>query len=170
MTLSLVLIFLIPLFVIPVVLLPQNKLKFYTICAAAGTTLAFVLNLLDIVIPQGEISYNIGKFFYPMFAFLVNRNNLSWEEMYHLSFFFTLLFFYGIVYLDTYLVQKKNHIGKNPDIRKPSSIINNILDIVVFMICTYGILFLFLVEIREILPLGDGIFGWLFNLIYPLEA
>ncbi|MCR4699182.1 MAG: hypothetical protein K5762_07450 [Bacilli bacterium] len=150
--------------------MPQNKMRFYTICAAAGTTQAFVLFLLDGVIPAWNLSQNIGKIFFPMFSFIVNRNNLALEEMYHLSFFFTILFFYGIFYVATYLLMKKFHIGTNPNIRKPSSIIQNILDIFIFLFCTYGMLSLFLIEIREILPLGDGILGWLFNIIYEIKA
>ena len=170
MTLSLVLIVLIPLFVIPVVMLPQNKLKFFTFCALAGTALIFVLEFSNFLFSSLQIRVNIGKAFYPMFAFFAYRPYLSLEECYDLSFLFTMLFFYGICYFATFLILKRIHIGSNPNIRKPSSIISTIFDTVIFLVCTYGVLAIFLIDIRIILPLGDGFLGWLFQLIHPLKA
>ena len=120
------------------------------------------------VLPRNE--HNIGKAFYPMFAFFAYRPYLSLEECYDLSFLFTMLFFYGICYFATFLILKRIHIGSNPNIRKPSSIISTIFDTVIFLVCTYGVLAIFLIDIRIILPLGDGFLGWLFQLIHPLKA
>ncbi len=170
MTLSLLLIILIPLFLIPVFMLPSNKLTLYTFCATIGTGPALVLSLLDIFIPAIKLGEVIGSFFLPMWSFLSAKPTLNTQEIYHLSFFLTMGFMYLILYLISFFVINSFYIGVNPDIRKVSTIFQQIFSVVLFFTFTYGTLFIFLVETREILPLRDGFLGWLFQLIYQIKA
>lgn len=170
MTLSLMLIFIVPLILIPIFFLPRNKLTFYTICASIGSGPALVLSLLDLFIPTIEIGQDIGRFFFPMWSFIIDRSTFKENEMFHLSFFFTMLFFYFLLYIISFLFLKRLFIGTNPDIIKVSTIFEKIVSILLFFIFTYGTLFMFFVEIRQVLPLRDGFLGWLFQLIYRIEA
>lgn len=170
MSLSLILILLLPLFVIPAFFLPQNRLRFYTICSLIATGIVVTINLLNLFLSSLNIEGNMGKFFYPMFSFLLNRNTLANASIYHLSFWLTNLLIYFLSYLLTYLIIKFHFIGKNPDIHKVVTKFTKAINILLFLVSTYVVLGVFLIEIREILPVQEGNLSWLFALIYPLEA
>lgn len=170
MSLSLLLLILIPLFLIPAIFLPQNRLKYYSACSLVAFGVIFFICLFDVLISQIDIEDDIGKAFYGMFKPLIERSQLSQKEIDHLSFWLTLLFFYGLLYLLSYLGMKFFFIGSNPSIKKPSRRIAKVTLSLLFFLSTYMALAIFLVEAREILPFRDGFLSFLFTWIHPIQA
>lgn len=170
MTLSWLIIFLIPLFLIPAVFLPQNRLKYYSICSLVAFGIVFFICLFNITISQVSIEKDIGKAFYGMFSPIVSRDYLTMEEIYHLSFWLTLIFFYGIIYFLCYMILKFFFIGNNPSIKKPSKRVAQVALSILFFASTYLTFAVFLIEIREIIPFRDGFLSFLFTWIHPIQA
>lgn len=163
------LLILIPLFFIPAFVLPKNKIKFYSTCfsiAGISLILFFLLSFLF----GWDMENRIGSVFLGWLPSLFERSDLNEEEIKHLYFCFFCLAMFFVIYLIPYILFKIFFIGKNPDINKPSRKMESIIDIVFFLISTYGMLFLFLVEIREIIPLREGFLSFLFDWIYHIGA
>lgn len=170
MSLTVLLILLIPIFLIPAFMLPKNKTRFYGLGFALSVMVVFAINLINIFLPAFEISDNIGHFFLPMFAFIVNREYLTTAEINHLSFWFFCLLLFTFIYIIYYLIAKKHHIGTNPDVHKIITKLNSVFYVIIFFALTYGVVFIFLIEIREIIPLQDGFLGFIFDWFYKIEA
>ena len=169
MTLSALLLIILPLFLIPALLLPSNRIRLFSYCGLLGFTVVLVFLLLSLRMPL--LINNIGQVFYPMWSpILGGYTTLLASEQYHLSFFLTMFFFYIVSYLICYIFMKVFYKGSNPNINKPIKAIFNILLVVIFVCVTYGSLSYFLIQIREILPFRDGFLSGFFDLIYPLEA
>lgn len=163
------LLILIPLFFIPAFVLPKNKIKFYSICfSIAGCSLFFFL-LLSFLF-RWDMENRIGSFLIGWLPFLFERSDLKDAEIIHLYFCFFCLAMFFVIYLIPYILFKIFFIGKNPDINKPSRKLESIIEIIFFLFSTYGLLFLFLVEIREIIPLREGFLTFLFDWIYHIGA
>lgn len=170
MSLSLFLILLLPLFLVPAFLLPQNKLRFFTLASSTGVLLILVLTLTDVFFPDTHLMYSFGAFFYPMFAPFLNRPELNQEEIYHLSAFFAFAFLYGVCYLLTYIPLKIFYIGSNPYLKAPLNKVRRAVEIILYLGMSYALLFFFFVEVREILPFQDGFMKDFFQAVYPIEA
>lgn len=170
MSLSIVLIFLSSLFLIPTFFLNRNKLTLFTFCAFPPALLFLGLFFLNRFFPSLGIEQGMGKAFWGFFSLFTKRDSLTIEEQIHVSFYLSLLFFYFVLYLLGYIIQKIFFIGKNPDIHKAYLRSLTILLRVVFFLSSYGVLFLTAIEIRQILPLTDGFLGLLFDFIYPIGA
>lgn len=170
MTLTGVLAFLIPLFILPGILLPLNRLRVFSI----GTVSAFIpvsfIYLLNHWMGQNFIEQGIGNAFYPVFRFLFQNPEISSAEKSHLSFTFFLLFLYLFLYLILLIFTKHYYVGSNPSFHKNLGKIYKIPLSIVFFLTSYTIVFLFLINIRLILPIQDGLFQDFFSWIYPLEA
>jgi hypothetical protein len=171
MTLSWVLLFLIPLFLIPAFLLPQNRIRFFSFCALIPFLTLFLLFIANFLWEEIGLEQQIGKTFFPLFSgFLSGFETLSLQERYHLSAYLFYEFLYLLLYLIVYVFLKIYYIGSNPNIHKPTKAIRHALDILIFLVVTYGVLGVFLIEIREIIPLPDGLFKGFFSWFYPIGA
>lgn len=169
MTLSALLLIILPLFLIPALLLPSNRIRVFSYCGLQGFIVVLVFLLLSLEMPL--LINDIGYTFYPMWSpILGGYTTLLSKEKYHLSFYLTMLFFYIISYLICYIFMKIFYKGSNPNINKPIKAIFNILLVVIFICVTYGSLAYLLIEIREILPFREGFLSGFFDFIYPLEA
>jgi hypothetical protein len=170
MTISLCLLLLFPLFLIPALLLPSNRMRVYTIAAATGFGL-IALEIFLSVVSGGQLEQILGKVFMPLYGVFLNAiPTLSVLEKQHLSFFFLAFASYFVAYFAAYLIQKQVAIGTNPNIQKPATKISHVLSIIAFLVFTYGGLCLYIIETRELLPLRDGLLAPFFQVIYPIEA
>lgn len=167
MTLSFLLIVLIPLFLIPTFLLSRNKIRFYNIGFGMASICVFALQLWDYFVGVG-LTHGLASVVRPLFSFFIDRSYLDNEEVNHLLACFAYLGIYFIVYGITYVILKIFFIGKNPDIQKKSTRFQSIFNNILYFAFTYGMLFLFLVQIRQILPLKDGFLSFVFQLIYSI--
>lgn len=125
---------------------------------------------ITLIFGTPELETAIGSAFAPVFPFFVNNLELSSYEINHVITFFVILIAYFVIYMITYLIVRKFFVGSNPNIHRPTKVIRKILDIGVFMLTIYGPLFIFLVNIRGVLILPDGIFGAFFQLFYHIGA
>lgn len=171
MTISFLILIFTPIFLLPAFLLSHNRLRTYLFSIISATTVLIFIFLLDTFIPKIDLNYNIGKTFYPLWKFLLaNNKELTDLERYHVSTSFTYLLIYFLTYILTFIPIKLIFIGTNPNIHKPIKTIQRISDIVLFIIGTYFVFALFIVEIRIILPFNDGFLSSIFSLIYKVEA
>ncbi|MCI1735465.1 MAG: hypothetical protein LKM30_07010 [Bacilli bacterium] len=171
MTLTLFLFLLIPIFVLPAIFLPLNRVRMFLYGTVSAFVVVGIFYLLNLWLTPLSVSTQLGRAFRPLSAFLVDgHSELSLTEKYHLSFTFFLMLLYFLVYLIVYLLCKLFFIGSNPSFHKPVKAIRKVIDSSLFLVSTYLALALFFINIREILPFGDGFLSWLFALIYPLEA
>lgn len=169
MTLSILIIAIFPLFLIPTIILPTNKLKIYTYCSMIASSFFLLTFILNLLIPSLNIETIIGKTFLPLFSF-IDKQYLKIEEVYHISFYLTCIFFYLLFYIISILSIKKFYIGKNPSMVKPLSRVEHILYILLFLIFTYVLLSFSLIQIRIIIPLKDGFLENFFSIFYIIEA
>ncbi len=171
MTLSILLLLVIPLFLIPALFLSKNRLELYLFCAFPAIVLVLLLSLIDISFPKYEINEKIGTAFLPMWRWIFDGfKELNESERVHLSVSFTYLFFYFVCYFLFYIPMKFFYIGSNPNIHKPIKTVTRIFSVLLFFLSTYGMAFAFLASIRQILPFPDGFLSFLFNLIYRIEV
>lgn len=171
MTLSVLLLVLLLLFLIPCFLLSKNRLQFYLLCTLPAFLVPLLLFLLDLSFPSYEISERIGEAFLGMWHWLFKGyRELNHREVLHLSASFTYLFLYFVSLLICYLPSRILYIGSNPDIHRPIKTITTIITIIFFLVTTYGIAAIFLINIREILPFRDGSLSFFFDWIYHIEA
>ena len=171
MSLSILLLILIPVFLIPAVLLSKNRLQFYLLCAFPSAILILLLFFIDLSLPFLSLNEKIGEAFLPMWHWLYEGySELNNKEIIHLSCSFTYLFFYLICYILFYIPLKFVFIGSNPNIHKPIKTVTRIIYIIFFMLSTYGVAFVFLAQIRQILPFPDGFLSFFFNLLYQIEV
>lgn len=171
MTLSLLLIILIPLFIFPSILLPLNRLRIFLIGTISSFLIVGFIYLLNIWIGNNFLEQNIGKYFIFLSGyFYLSIIELSSSEIYHLSFNFFLIFLYFLIYILVFIPVKILYIGKNPSFHKQINHVSKIIYSLIFFITTYSICFFFLINIREIIPLNDGLFQNIFDFIYKIEA
>ena len=170
MTLSLLLILLFPLFLVPAIFLPHNRLFSYLIPAFVSTLVLLSLLMIELFAPGLSFFDRIGSFFEPMFSFLMNKRELMEEEILHLSCFYALGLIYGITYLIAFLLMKRFYIGSSPYVSSPIKKTGKVFEVILLNICTYLILFFFLIEIRRAIPLREGFLAPFFSWIYPIEA
>ncbi len=169
MTLSLLLIFIFVCSLFPSIFLPSNKIKTYILSAIAGFIIIFFLYFLCLNFPSLE--YSLGKFSHPMFAFLLDGYiELSLVERYHISACLFMLFIFFLSYIISYTFVKIFYIGSNPNIHKATNVISRTLLSVLFLSLSAFLLSVFLIEIRLIIPLQDGLFSKMFQFIYKIEA
>lgn len=170
MTLSIVLLIILPLFLIPSILLSLNRLRSLLFSLLPGTALLFLIILFDAMIPSLMLNERIGGFFSNVFLFIFKGyNELDSKEIIHLSATFGYFLIYLICFAICVIPVKIFYVGINPSIHKRIRLVQRLFDIILFLATTYGVLAIFLIEIREIIPLQDGFLSFLFNAIYRLE-
>lgn len=171
MSLSLLLIFIVPLFILPSILLPLNRLRMFLIGTISSFVVIAFIYMLNIWIGNNFLEQNIGKAFLFLSSFFyLSKVELSSVEIYHLSFSFFLIALYFLLYIIVFIPTKLLYIGKNPSFHKQINFFSKIVYSVLFFISTFSICFFFLINIREILPLNDGLFQNVFNFFYKIEA
>lgn len=171
MTLTLFLLLLLSVFLIPAILLPQNRIRFFSISSSSATLVLLALIFIGNFFGMERWEDAIGSFFYPMWSPLLKHvDEITLKEANHLSTWFTYLFFYFVVYLLIYFIMKQVFIGSNPNIHRPTKWFLRFLEVFLFLLTTYVPLSMFFISIRGIIPLRDGTLGQIFNLIYRLEA
>jgi len=65
---------------------------------------------------------------------------------------------------------KTFYIGTNPNVHRTIKAVSRVLFTIGFLALTFGPLSLFIIQTREIMPLGDGFLATLFNVIHRIEA
>jgi len=171
MTLSLGIIIILPLFIIPVVLLPINRIRFFL----GGTLIAFFLTaiiyLTDAFFPTAGLGDMIGSWAYPIFRFLIEGHiELNTPERYHISFCLFLFILYLTIYLIYFLFGKIFFVGNNPSFNRKTTKLRKAFDGFIFILTTYIGLIIILINIRMILPFSYGVLNPLFNWIYTIGA
>ena len=81
-----------------------------------------------------------------------------------------LLILYIFLYIVSYVITEIYFIGKNPHIKKATNYISRVALSASFILFTGVFLSIILVEIREIIPIRDGILSPIFSAIYRIEA
>lgn len=170
MDLTFALLLLLPLFLLPCILLPLNKVRVYFIGSLSAFIPVAFLYMINRWIDGIFIEQTIGKSFLPVFGFLFVREELSTTEINHLSFSFFLLVLYLATYFLVYLFTKRFYVGNNPTFHKQLNRIQKVILSIFFFITSYTVASVFLINIREILPFPDGLFANLFSWIYQIEA
>ena len=170
MTLTLALLVLLGLFLLSAILLPLNRVRVFSISSFSAFVPVGFIYLLNGWMEKNFIEQEIGKVFFPVFSFLFPTDELTLVEKRHLSFSFFLLFLYLILYIIVLLFTKRYYVGNNPSFHKRRNLLTKFLVSSVYFWSAFIVVFLFLVNIREILPFPDGWFQDFFSVIYPIEA
>lgn len=171
MNLSILLLLLIPLFLIPSILLPLNRLRVFLIASTCAFLLVSLLYLFNHWIKEDFIEQAIGEKFRWFSGFLYeNRAELSQVEKKHLSFSFFLLAMYLLVYFIIFIPVKLIYVGNNPSFHKQLKTVQKVIVSILFFLTTFGIAFFFLVNIRMILPFEDGFLKDFFDFLYRIEV
>ncbi len=171
MSLSLLVLILIPLFLVPAILFTTNRIRIYFYCSLFAVLFTGIIFIIISFLPEILSEEIFAQPFMNIFAPLMNHYpGLSVEEESHIITQFLYLIIYLLVYFISYLFFKIFYIGTNPAIHKPIKIITKIAYGASFFILTYIPLVIFFVNIRIILPFEDGFLSNLFDLIYLIEA
>ncbi len=171
MTLSLIVVMLIPMFLIPAILLPRNKLHIYTWSLLIASVPVILFFIIENTVPELGLEDGIGEFFEWMFSWLVRDESLlTRAEALHIYAYYGYLIIFVLVYLISYLILKATYIGTNPSVHKASRTIGHILLSTIFFVLTYVLIAMFLIEIRQSFGIEDGFLSWLFEAIYPIGA
>ena len=167
MSISIILLIAAVVFILPAILIPENRLRFYTHNSLFAAIICVVLMLIDIIFKNINFNQSLGKVFYPLYSWFLNLNiEMPITERYHISAYLTYLIIYGILYLFMYIMGKVFFLGTNPNIHKSTKTIRHIINIVIFVVTTYGFFAFVSINIRELLPFKDGFLAGFFNLIY----
>lgn len=169
MTLSFVLLFALPLFLVPSILLPANRLKVYDLSAFLAFLPIALTMLVEAVLPSLGVFSVLADRFRPFYSFLLTDGMTAREESVVGS-MVLFLYVYLALYLLVYLIQKVFFLGKNVTIHWTGKALSHLFYSTVFFLCTYVPFFLLLVGIRQVFPFGDGFLGGFFQLLNPLEA
>ena len=169
MSLSILLFAIIPLFAIPAILLPDNKIRIFSYSILIGFSLVFASVLLVFI--QGSFDIIVGRGLYPAFGwFLKNNLELSINERYKIAFSFAQILIFFLVSTLSYVTLNSFYIGKNPSIIKNNNKFFNVLFRILMFFISYIAVSYFLISIRNLLCLEDGFLSSLFNLIYYIGA
>lgn len=169
MSLSWILIIILPLFSIPLIILPNNKVRIFSISLFIGISIVVILNILNAL--NNSVSQTTGKIMYPLYSWMVKGNiELNQKEKYHVSFIFTQALFFSIITISSYIVFNLFYIGKNPSIKKNGGKFFNIFLRIITYLGLYLTFSFFLISIRNLTSLEDGFLKDLFNLIYYIGA
>ncbi len=143
----------------------------YTLCSLPPFFLMMIIYFANLFVGDNSVEISIGKAFYPVFSFLFKTHReLRLEEIYHLVAYVFYLFLYLSVYLIGYIIMKTFYIGTNPNVHRTIKAVSRVLFTIGFLALTFGPLSLFIIQTREIMPLGDGFLATLFNVIHRIEA
>lgn len=171
MTLSILFFLLIPLFLIPSILLPLNRLRMFLVASFSAFIIVSLLYLFNHWIKGDFIEQAIGEKFRWLSGFLYEKKTELLEvERNHLSFSFFLLSMYLLVYFIVFIPVKLIYVGNNPSFHKQLKTAQKIFVSTLFFLTTFGAAFFFLVNIRMILPFEDGFFHDFFDFLYHIEA
>lgn len=169
MSLSTVIFVLLPLFLIPAIVLPSNRMKVYFISSFFAAIPVMVLVLVCLLYSENRILLSFGSIFSPIFqAFFID--GMTSLEKAQVSLFFVSLVLYFILYIISYAIQKVFVLGSNVTIKIGPNPIGHFFYAVFFVLFTFGALAMFLIGIRQILPLPDGFLSGFFQWLFPLEA
>ncbi len=170
MTVSLLLILFLPLFRIPSYLLPRNRLKVYLYSALVA---CFVISLIGLAdrIGGSSIEDKLGRFFSPMFSFLIDPiDGITVKEAHHVYCYLANSLLYVLSFLLALPIFSFFLIGDNPSIYHHVRWLSRFFLSFFFVLSTYGIFFLVIVNLRGILPFPSGFLEPVFARFYPLGA
>ncbi len=171
MSLSLLVLVLIPLFVLPAFLFATNRIRIYFYCSLTAALFTGIFFIITTFLPDILSEEVFAQPFMRIFSLILNHYpGLSTQEQAHIVTHFLYLIIYLLVYFISYLLFKIFYIGTNPAIHKPIKIVTKIAYGTSFFILTYIPLVFFFVNIRIIFPFEDGFLSNLFDLIYLIEA
>lgn len=169
MSLSLILIFIIPFVLFPAIILPTNKLKMYSLVTILPLIIFIVLLLLELIFPSIHIYEAFGYIFFPVFnVIFVGFKEYSLSETIYLSSTIFTFIIYLIFLLFSYIIINHNFTGSNATRHKKRDYIAKIIYSIFFFLLVYFLIFYFLSSIRSLIPLEEGFFSPLFSLIHPL--
>ena len=170
MTVSLLLILFFLLIRIPSYLLPRNRLKVYLYSALVA---CFVIGLIGLIdrIGSASVEDKLGRFFSPMFSFLIDPiKGITVKEAHHVYCYLANSLLYVVSFLLALPVFSFFLVGNNPSIYLHVRWLSRFFLSFFFILSTYGILFLIIVNLRRILPLPSGFLEPVFSRFYPLGA
>ena len=169
MSLSAMIFVLFPLFLIPSIILPSNRMKVFCIASLFAGLPTLVLFLAALLSPGDILLLTLGDALSPFVSFLFLSGMTHYERsLIGLAFLCLLLYF--LLTIVTLLIQKAFVLGSNVTIRLGPHPIAHFIYAFFFLLFTYGMLVLFLITIRQILPLPEGFLSPLFQSLLPLEA
>lgn len=171
MTISAITILLSVFFLLPSFLMSHNRLRKYIFTLLPSVFTLFLLYFIDLTVKKIDLNTSIGEFFYPMWGWLFQGyKEFTMIERLHLSASFTYLSIYILLLILSSFIVPIFFVGTNPEIHKPIRFVHRLLDIILFLVFSYGVLFVFIAEIRMLLPFPDGFLSPIFNLIYSIKA
>ena len=169
MTLSFLLILLIPIIVVPALVLPHNKINFGIFSLLYALSIPIAFSFINIVYPNFEV--DLGLSTYPMFSWIISGyKELNIKERAHISFILFLFMIFFFIFIITFTIQNTFLLGQNPSIHTTRKKFYRIFQSTVFFSLAYFSLAYFLISIREILSIQDGFLSSLFSLIYKIEV
>lgn len=169
MSLSVILLIISPLFAIPLLLLPNNKVRIFSFSLLIGFGFILTLNIFNSI--NNNFGYSIGKGIYPLYSWFIDGNiELSKVERYHTSFVFTQAIIFLVLVISFYTLFNVFYIGKNPSIEKNKGKFLNIFLKIVIYLLSFATISYFLISIRYLTCMEDGFMSGLFNLIYKVGA
>jgi hypothetical protein len=170
MTLSIFLIILLIIFLVPALLLPQNRIRFFLIASLTSTALLIFVFIFSLGFTTTEFEAGISSLFSFLFPSIVNNPELNQMEVNHLITWFMALVFYILIYLILFGISKSIFVGTNPNIKETTKRIHRILEALAFLVSTFVPLAIFFINIRGILPFQDGFLATIFNALYSVRA
>lgn len=171
MSLSIIILCLLPIFLIPAFVITNNRIRIYFSCSSGATIVVLIIAFVAWLLPEHMSDNILASPFAGISNYIhMSLPYLSSQEVSHIIVQFEYLIIYLVVYLLVYLFFKIFFIGSNPAIRKPIKVIGKIAYGLGFFICTFLPLSLFLINIRLLLPFQDGFLNDFFNLIYYVGA
>lgn len=171
MTLSLLLLLAFILFMIPVVAVSRNRIYLLIRSLLPSSFLIALILILDKIIFNIDISKYVGLASSSMFSFITNSlPELSAAESLHICAHLTYAFLYLTVFLITSFITRLTFIGTNPNIKEKHGLLKSISSRTLLFLIIYPFLFVFLAEIRRIIPFQDGLLKPLFDVIYSYGA
>lgn len=169
MSLSTAILALFPVFLIPAIFLPSNRMKVFFIASLSSAVPVAVFILLCLFLPDKQLLLSFGNVFFSFYgAFYIEGMTFAEKSQVCLLLFCLLLYF--VIYIVSYVLQKAFVLGSNVTIRIGPNPIGHFLYSFFFVLFTYAFLAVFLIGIRQILPLRDGFLSSFFQWLFPLEA
>ncbi len=169
MSLSAAILALFPIFLIPAIFLPSNRMKVFFFASLSAAIPVAVFILVCMFLPDKQLLLSFGNVFVSSFsAFYVE--GMTFLEKAQVALLLFSLMVYFVIYLVAYVLQKVFVLGSNVTIRIGPNPMGHFLYSFFFILFTYVFLVVFLAGIRQILPFPDGFLSPLFQWLFPLGA
>lgn len=169
MSISLLLLVLFLLFLIPSYLLPRNRLKVYLYSAVFSFLVIGCIGVLD-RIGRTQLEDRRGRFFSPFFSFRIKPIiGITEKERHHVYCYLANALIYVVSFVLSAPVFSLS-TGENPSVHRNVRWLSRFFLSSAFVVFTYGIFALFIINLRRIIPLPSGIREPFFNLFYSIGA